>query len=270
MKRLVFIFFLTLFFLTPARAADTFAEQATNPSAEQAVQSIQEPLILSAQALDTDGDGLTDEQEINIYHTNPNDPDTDTDGFEDGIEIKNNFSPLVAGKKIYEADYDEDGLSDGAEFNLGADPTNKDTDGDGYPDGVEVRNGYDPVNPEPIKLPKSILVDLKTQTLTYFLGDKKIENFLISSGIARLPTPKGEFKVLKKKPIVHYKGPGYDLPNTKWNLLFSQRGGGIFIHGAYWHNKFGQPMSHGCVNVSYKNMEPLYAYAEVGTKVIIK
>ncbi|MFH0951427.1 MAG: L,D-transpeptidase, partial [bacterium] len=43
-----------------------------------------------------------------------------------------------------------------------------------------------------------------------------------------------------------------------------------YIHGAYWHNNFGQPMSHGCVNVAYDNMEDLYWYAQIGTKVIVE
>ena len=41
------------------------------------------------------------------------------------------------------------------------------------------------------------------------------------------------------------------------------------IFWAYWHNKFGQPMSHGCVNVGYDNMEGLYNWADAGTKVTI-
>ncbi|MBI5732028.1 MAG: L,D-transpeptidase [Candidatus Magasanikbacteria bacterium] len=244
---LLFIFFFALFFLAPALAQETINT-------------------------DSDNDGLTDEQEIFIYHTDPNNSDTDCDGYKDGAEVENDYSPLVKFEKMFTADFDKDGLVDGAEINLGTDPTNPDSDGDGYFDGLEVEKGYDPLNPAPVRLEKEIKVSLKEQKLTYFLGGKKINEFLISSGIARLPTPQGEFKILQKKPIVHYQGLGYDLPNTKWNLAFTKNGKGItyFIHGAYWHNKFGQPMSHGCVNVAYKNMEPLYNWAQVGTKVVIK
>ena len=45
---------------------------------------------------DTDGDGLTDGQEVNIYHSNPNLPDTDGDGFDDGFEVTTGFSPTSA------------------------------------------------------------------------------------------------------------------------------------------------------------------------------
>jgi len=44
--------------------------------------------------IDSDGDGLSDEEEINIYHTDPHNGDTDGDGYTDGEEIKNNYNPL--------------------------------------------------------------------------------------------------------------------------------------------------------------------------------
>jgi lipoprotein-anchoring transpeptidase ErfK/SrfK len=50
---------------------------------------------------DKDHDGLSDEDEINIYHTDPNNPDTDSDGYNDGLEIKNGYNPLsVAARKL--------------------------------------------------------------------------------------------------------------------------------------------------------------------------
>ncbi|MDP3985970.1 MAG: L,D-transpeptidase, partial [Candidatus Veblenbacteria bacterium] len=47
------------------------------------------------------------------------------------------------------------------------------------------------------------------------------------------------------------------------------KGYSYYIHGAWWHNNFGKPQSHGCVNVAYEHMERLYTWAQVGTKVII-
>ncbi|MCX6779073.1 MAG: L,D-transpeptidase family protein [Candidatus Magasanikbacteria bacterium] len=227
-------------------------------------------LPVKAANLDSDSDGLSDADEINIYHTDAQLADTDGDGFSDGIEIANGFSPLVAGKKLKEIDTDSDELTDAQELTLGTDLGYPDTDKDGFFDGLEVRNGFDPLTSGLGKIDKKIEVDLKTQKLVYFFGEKKM--FLISSGIKRLSTPMGEFNILQKKPIVNYKGFDYYLPNTKWNLLFTRNAGGIgyFIHGAYWHNKFGQPMSHGCVNVAYKDMEDLYNFAQVGTQVVIR
>ncbi|MEI6378470.1 MAG: L,D-transpeptidase family protein [Candidatus Falkowbacteria bacterium] len=173
--------------------------------------------------------------------------------------------------KFLTIDSDRDGLNDAWEKILGTDPLNPDTDGDSYADGVEVAQGFDPLNPQPVQLEKLIKVNIKTQTLVYYFGGKKLEEFLISSGVAGMATPKGEFKILDKVPSKNYGGKGYNFyfPNTKWNLHFYTGKLRFYIHGAYWHNNFGHPMSHGCVNVSYANMERLYNWAQVGTKVII-
>lgn len=176
------------------------------------------PLTSKALMFDTDGDGLTDEQEVNIFKT---------------------------------------------------DPTNKDSDGDGYEDGNEVRDSYDPSKNESTKIPKSIVVDISEQKLTYFLGNFAISSFKISSG-KNNSTPLGQFKVLKKRPLVNYVGSDYNFPNTKWNLLFKyNKAGNYYIHGVYWHTDFGKPVSHGCVNVSYDDMENLYNWADEGTKINI-
>ncbi|HKJ45986.1 MAG TPA: OmpA family protein [Balneolales bacterium] len=84
------------------------------------------------QNIDTDGDGLTDAQEIKLG-TNPNKADTDGDGLTDGQEVnKYKTNPLVA-------DTDGDGLNDGDEvLTYKTDPLKKDTDGDGLTDGDEV------------------------------------------------------------------------------------------------------------------------------------
>ena len=225
---------------------------------------------IQAAELDSDNDGLNDEMELNVYHTDPFKADTDGDGFNDGDEVTNGYSPLWDGKKkITEVDSDKDYLPDAWEIALGTDLTNPDTDGDKYLDGTEVRAGYDPLNQERKKISKNIEVNLKTQRLTYYLDNKKLEEFSISSGVKRLPTPTGDFTVLKKEPVKHYGGVGFDYPNTKWNLHFLANKYNYYIHGAYWHNKFGTPQSHGCVNVSYGNMERLYDWAQVGTSVKI-
>lgn len=106
---------------------------------------------------DSDGDGLTDEEEENIYKTDPFNPDTDGDGLKDGEEVKKYFTnPLNAdtdgdglkdGEEVkkYETDplkpdTDGDGLMDGEEVNTHkTNPKNADTDGDGLPDGDEVK-----------------------------------------------------------------------------------------------------------------------------------
>jgi hypothetical protein len=179
--------------------------------------------------------------------------------------------PTGTPDQLKNQDSDKDGLSDYDELYIyHTDPYNPDTDGDGYTDGYEVANGYDPNKKGNDKLEKEIDIDLATQTLTYYLGSYQVGQFLISSGVKALKTPDGQFAILKKIPVVDYKGLNYDYPNTKWNMMFKQQAvGNLFIHGAYWHHNFGHPMSHGCINVSYDNMEPLYNWADVGAKVII-
>lgn len=175
-------------------------------------------------------------------------------------------------KEINILDSDKDGLPDNMEVNLGTDLHNLDSDADGFFDGVEVKKGYDPLSNNPTKLAKRIAVSLKEQRLRYYLGDKMVDSFLISGGTAGWPTPQGNFQILLKKSAVNYGGEGfgYNYPNTKWNLMFFQNKNKYYIHGAYWHNNFGKPMSHGCVNVSYQNMPFLYDWADVGTPVLIE
>jgi outer membrane protein OmpA-like peptidoglycan-associated protein len=83
---------------------------------------------------DTDGDGLKDGEEVIQYHTDPLNPDTDGDGIPDGNEV---FKFKTDPKKF---DTDDDGLSDGEEImKYNTDPLRADTDGDGLTDGDEVK-----------------------------------------------------------------------------------------------------------------------------------
>lgn len=91
---------------------------------------------------DSDGDGLSDDDETDIYFTNPNKTDTDGDGLNDYDEIFKYFT------EPNKADADVDGLNDYDEiFKFGTNPNKADTDGDGLIDGDEVNNYFtDPKN----------------------------------------------------------------------------------------------------------------------------
>jgi hypothetical protein len=58
----------------------------------------------------------------------------------------------------------------------------------------------------------------------------------------------------------------YDLPNVPFTMFFYNENvgktRGFALHGAYWHNNFGHPMSHGCINISNENAEHLYNWAD--------
>jgi lipoprotein-anchoring transpeptidase ErfK/SrfK len=119
---------------------------------------------------------------------------------------------------------------------------------------------------------KYIEVDLSEQKLKYFEAGGKVGEFLISSGLS-FPTPIGTFRVYSKVRsalMAGYYGPGsrlnYYLPGVPYILKFY---GSYTIHGTYWHNNFGHPMSHGCVNASILDAGVLYNWAEVGTPVVI-
>ncbi len=87
---------------------------------------------------DTDRDGLTDYEEVKVYQTHPNRQDTDGDGYLDGEEVKNGYDPCSG-------DTDRDRLLDKDELKFGTDINNPDTDGDGINDFEETRNGFDPL-----------------------------------------------------------------------------------------------------------------------------
>lgn len=165
-------------------------------------------------------------------------------------------------------DSDHDGLSDELELKLGTDPQNPDTDGDGYTDGEEVANGYNPlVGDNNQAVGRRVEVDLNTQQMKYYLNDTLIGTAPVSTGVLGHDTPDGQFNIIRKIPVYRYVGPGYDLPNTKWNLEFKRS---FYLHGAYWHNQFGiRPMSHGCVNIGYKDAEKIYKFLKVGDNVKI-
>ncbi|TAN33563.1 murein L,D-transpeptidase [Patescibacteria group bacterium] len=165
-------------------------------------------------------------------------------------------------------DIDKDGLSDALETSLGTDLNNPDSDADGYKDGQEVYTGHDPLSPDKEKTSaRRVEVDLAKQQLYYFYNNVKIGAMPVSTGLVSMPTPKGKFTIMRKVPVVNYIGPGYNLPNTKWNLEFKRH---YYLHGAYWHNQFGKkPMSHGCVNIAYKNAEKLYNFLEAGDEVVV-
>lgn len=227
------------------------------------------PLVTAQNIVDTDNDGLSDTEETTFYHTNPKNSDTDGDGFTDDLELRNDYSPRHANSvKLNDVDSDTDGLSDYLEIKLGTDLLNPDTDGDKFTDSAEAHTGFDPrITGEARAKNKRAIVNLSDQHLHYFIGDVRIGTIAVSTGQRITPTPLGEFAVERKVPAIHYYGSDYSYPNTKWNIQFKKH---YYLHGAYWHNQFGKkPMSHGCVNIAYKDVEKLYAFLDVGDKVSV-
>jgi len=107
-------------------------------------------------------------------------------------------------------------------------------------------------------------INLSTQTLTAFEGDQVMRNFTVSTGRGASPTVVGEFRVWVKVRIQDMSGPGYYLRDVPYVMYFFEDYG---IHGTYWHDNFGTPMSAGCVNMTIDDSNWMYQFASVGTLV---
>lgn len=113
---------------------------------------------------------------------------------------------------------------------------------------------------------KRIDVNLSTQSLTAWYGDQVILNTLISSGTDYAPTVTGRYRIGNKYPVQRMIGRDYDIPDVPWVMYFWED---YAFHGAYWHNNFGTPMSHGCIHLRPGEAEYLFAWADVGTEVYV-
>jgi lipoprotein-anchoring transpeptidase ErfK/SrfK len=107
-------------------------------------------------------------------------------------------------------------------------------------------------------------VDLSHQRLTAYEGQTMVRTTLVSTGLARTPTPVGRYQIQTKLRYDDMSGPGYYLPNVPYTMYFYR---GYALHGTYWHTNFGHPMSHGCVNLPTTEAEWLFNWAKVGTLV---
>lgn len=107
-------------------------------------------------------------------------------------------------------------------------------------------------------------VDLSRQTLYAYEGDALVNTFIVSTGTWQHPTVTGQYHVYVKYRYADMSGPGYYLADVPYVMYFYQ---GYGLHGTYWHNNFGTPMSHGCVNLETSNAGWLFNWASVGTLV---
>jgi lipoprotein-anchoring transpeptidase ErfK/SrfK len=111
-----------------------------------------------------------------------------------------------------------------------------------------------------------IEIDLSDQRLSAWNGKTLVRAFMVSTGKRRTPTPTGTFAVQSKYTSTRMQGEDYNVPDVPYAMFFS---GGYAMHGAYWHNSFGTPISHGCINLQVSSARWLYNWADVGTPVVI-
>jgi hypothetical protein len=99
---------------------------------------------------------------------------------------------------------------------------------------------------------KWIEVNRADQTLTCYENGEVVKHTRVATGLWGTPTPRGEFNVLYKRHTRRMKGningDEYDLTGVPFPVYITWSG--VAIHGTYWHNDYGTPHSHGCINVT--------------------
>lgn len=120
---------------------------------------------------------------------------------------------------------------------------------------------------------KRVVIDLTRQTLSCFEGNSEIHFCRISSGakydaygnpVEKWSTPLGLNHVINRKYVsLHMAGgssaSGYELLAVSWTSIFAS--GGVAVHATYWHNNYGEPMSHGCVNARPEDAKFVYLWS---------
>lgn len=118
---------------------------------------------------------------------------------------------------------------------------------------------------------KKVIVDVnyRVQTLSCYEGEREVYFCRISSGKLEGSTPVTPygapgFPIWRKLYSVHMAGgtnaDGWDLPGIGWTSLFV--GEGVAIHSTFWHNNFGEPMSHGCVNAKPEDAKWIFRWVQ--------
>ena len=131
-----------------------------------------------------------------------------------------------------------------------------------------------PISPDVAPDDKRIDVDLDFQTLSCYEGTTEVYFCRISSGIKnildpatgtvdnKLATPVGNllthWKIFSLNMTAGTFQTGYSTPAVPWSTMIS--GDGIAIHGAFWHNAFGEKRSHGCINVTPEDAKWIFRW----------
>ncbi len=118
--------------------------------------------------------------------------------------------------------------------------------------------------PAPTTSGRAIVVSTGSQRIYAYENGQLVRSHLVSTGRAETPTVLGDYNIYVKYAAADMRGPDYFLPQVPYTMYFYQ---GYGIHGTYWHNSFGRPMSHGCVNLPVDEAAWWFNFADVGTLV---
>lgn len=136
-----------------------------------------------------------------------------------------------------------------------------------------------PITPEEIQPirpeieDKRIVVDVIQQSLSCFEGNTEVYYCRVSTGakfdaygnkVEKWSTPVGKHRISRKFLTLQMSGgttgAGYDLPGIGWTSIFVT--GGVAIHSTFWHNDYGVPRSHGCVNVKPEDAKWIFLWTQ--------
>jgi lipoprotein-anchoring transpeptidase ErfK/SrfK len=125
--------------------------------------------------------------------------------------------------------------------------------------------------PTPPNNNRSIVVSLSQQALWVYENGEVIDSTYVSTGTEKFRTPSGLYYVNSKIDSQTMEGvlggEYYNVPDVPYVMYFTDRGHAI--HGAYWHDNFGQTMSHGCINLPLDIASWMYSWAPMGMAVLI-
>jgi len=115
---------------------------------------------------------------------------------------------------------------------------------------------------------KQIIIDLSDSRIYAYEDGVLVYSALGSTGLPATPTVIGDFEIYNRVRSQTMSGPDYYLPNVEWVLYFYR---GYAIHGTYWHSNWGQPMSHGCVNLTNEDARWFFEnFGAIGTPVRVQ
>jgi hypothetical protein len=127
--------------------------------------------------------------------------------------------------------------------------------------------------PEGISSDRWIEVNLDEQTLAVYQDNHLAFATVISSGTGAWATRPGVFQIYEKLDSTTMSGATeadrsdyYYLQDVPWTMYFDEARA---FHGAYWHDGFGYPRSHGCVNLALGDAHWLFDWAQIGDYVYV-
>jgi len=120
-----------------------------------------------------------------------------------------------------------------------------------------------PLSPQVPGNEKHIRIYLQRQILLAFEWNVPVYAARISTGQVNFESPTGWFRTFHKRPTCHMTGGAddasvFDLPGVPWDSYITDSG--VAIHGTYWHNDFGHPHSHGCINLAPQDAKWIYRW----------